>query len=165
MSQPIFKTFDSWVFCWVSTQLVWFILMDFLFSVTIKVIFNTIMGLLCRMNICRNPNLVENEVGVWKFQSMTMAESDPRVRGKASHKTCLNITDVISALSTKIRKQATRYNPVFKNKTNPSKAVICRNNFDYLLLNVDTVWMTPMRLAFNSQETAKLIHTLIWFGA
>ncbi|KRZ03285.1 hypothetical protein T4B_14423, partial [Trichinella pseudospiralis] len=81
--------------------LVWFILMDFLFCVTIKVIFNTIMSLLCRMNIYCNTNLVENEVDVWKFQSMTMAENDPHVIGKASHKTCLNITDVISALSTK----------------------------------------------------------------
>ncbi|KRX89992.1 hypothetical protein T4E_74 [Trichinella pseudospiralis] len=116
MSQPIFKTFDSWVFCWVSTQLVWFILMDFLFSVTIKVIFNTIMGLLCRMNICRNPNLVENEVDVWKFQSMTMAENDPRVIGKASHKTCFNITDAISALSTKCIRTADSFIKRFESR-------------------------------------------------
>ncbi|KRY83051.1 hypothetical protein T4D_16797 [Trichinella pseudospiralis] len=33
------------------------------------------------MNIYCNTNLVENEVDVWKFQSMTMAENDPRVIG------------------------------------------------------------------------------------
>ncbi|KRZ35905.1 hypothetical protein T4C_12100 [Trichinella pseudospiralis] len=44
---------------------------------------------------------VEKDAGEWKFQSMPMAEKKSRVMGAASYKSCFNITDVISAPSTK----------------------------------------------------------------
>ncbi|KRZ73594.1 Retrovirus-related Pol polyprotein from transposon TNT 1-94 [Trichinella papuae] len=44
---------------------------------------------------------VRNEMGEWKFQSVTTIENKSRVMGKASHEACFNITDVISAPSMK----------------------------------------------------------------
>ncbi|KRZ73616.1 hypothetical protein T10_1982 [Trichinella papuae] len=83
MSQSYFRTFDSWAFSWQSTQTLWFILVQ----------------------EDRFPHLrfraVRNEMGEWKFQSVTTIENKSRVMGKASHEACFNITDVISAPSMK----------------------------------------------------------------
>ncbi|KRZ13599.1 hypothetical protein T11_7969 [Trichinella zimbabwensis] len=81
MSQSYFRTFDSWAFSWQSTQTLWFILVE----------------------EDRFPHLrfraVRNEMGEWKFQSVTTIENKSRVMGKASHEACFNITDVICAPS------------------------------------------------------------------
>ncbi|KRZ02160.1 hypothetical protein T4B_7856, partial [Trichinella pseudospiralis] len=83
MSQTDFINFDSWAFRWDSTQLLWFILVE-------KDRFSHL-----------HFREVEKDAGEWKFQSMPMAEKKSRVMGAASYKSCFNITDVISAPSTK----------------------------------------------------------------
>ncbi|KRZ01820.1 hypothetical protein T11_9229 [Trichinella zimbabwensis] len=81
MSQPVFKNFDSWAFRWESTQLLWFILVEEDGFPVLRY------------------HEMKKEAGEWKFQSMTVAERKSRVMGEASHETCFNISDVISAPS------------------------------------------------------------------
>ncbi|KRZ05088.1 hypothetical protein T11_6862 [Trichinella zimbabwensis] len=83
MSQSDFKTFDSLAFCWESTQMMWFILVE-----------EDGFPLL-------HFRAGRNEESEWKFQSMTTIEGKSRLMGETSHKARFNITDVICAPSIK----------------------------------------------------------------